>query len=396
METFAGIDWGGAHHQAAIVDEIGRELTNQRFAHTRDGLDELVAMLKTRDGLVGVTIERSEGLLVERLQAEGLAVFPVSPRVSARARERHQAASRKNDRFDAFVLADLLRTDGWRWRPLAAASVVQAELRSVTRHRRQCQETQIAVEAQLRETLLAYHPGVTALFSTVDRDATLAFLRDYPTPAAAGRVGEARMEGFCRRIGYSGRVAPAVLVERLRANLLAAADGSIAGHGYAALALADQLELLNNQLRSYNKHIDTIIVEHPDYPIVTSFPAVGRVTAAELLSEIGEDRGRYPTAQALLAEAGAAPVTLASGKVERVRIRRACNRRLRATTTSWAYVLKRIDPVSAERYQRACERGATKHTALRSVASSWMRVLWRCWQDGTVYDAAIHRPTTTI
>lgn len=318
----------------------------------------------------------------------------MSPRVSARARERHQAAVRKNDRFDAFVLADLMRTDGWRWRPLTPASTHQAELRVVTRHRRQCVETQIAVEAQLRDTLLAYHPTVASLFSSVDRDATLAFLRSYPTPAAASRVGEARMAGFCRRIGYSGRVPPAVLVERLRSNLLTAAEGSVAGHSYAALALADQLELLNTELRAYNQRLGDLLAQHPDHRIVDSFPAVGRVTAAELLAEIGEDRGRYPTAQALLAEAGAAPVTLSSGKIERVRIRRACNRRLRATTTSWAYVLNRIDPVSADRYARACERGATKHTALRAVASSWMRVLWRCWQNHTPYDPSIHRPDT--
>ena len=178
------------------------------------------------------------------------------------------------------------------------------------------------------------------------------------------------MAGFCRRIGYSGRVPPAVLLQRLRTNPLTVVAGSVAGHSYPALALADQLELLNDQLRAYDRRLDELLDDHPDHEIITSFPAVGRVTAAELISEIGEDRGRYPTAQALLAEAGAAPVTLSSGKIERVRIRRACNRRLRATTTSWAYVLKRIDPISADRYARACERGATKHTALHAVASS--------------------------
>ena len=394
MAIFAGIDWGGAHHQAAVVDDVGRELTNQRFAHDRAGIDGLLALLADHEHLAGVAIERSEGLLVERLHSAGIAVFAVSPRVSAAARERYQAAARKSDRFDAFVLADLLRTDGWKWRRLTPESALQAELRAVTRHRRQCVESQVAVEAQLRETLIAYHPAVTALFSSVDRDAAIAFLRDYPTPAAAGRVGEARMAGFCRRVGYSGRVPAAALAERLRANLLIAAHGSVAGHSYAALALADQLELLNHQTRTYNRRIDELLADHPDYRVVSSFPAVGRVTAAELISEIGEDRGRYPTAQALLAEAGAAPVTLASGKIRRVRVRRSCNRRLRAATTSWAYTLKRVDPVSAGRYAKACERGATKHTALRAVASSWLRVLWRCWQDNTTYDPAIHRPNT--
>ena len=364
MAAFAGIGWGGAHHQAAVVDDIGRELANQRFAHDRAGIDGLVGLLVDHGQLAGVAIERSEGLLVERLHGAGIAVFAVSPRVSAAGRDRHQAAARNSDRFDAFVLADLGRTDGWQWRSLTPESALQAELRAVTRHRRQCAQSQVAVEAQLRETLIAYHPAVTALFSSVDRDAAIAFLRDYPTPAAASRVGEARMAGLCGRVGYSGRTPAAVLVERLRANLGTGANGSVAGHSYPALALADQLEVLNNQIRSYNRRIDELLACHPDHRIVSSFPAVGRVTAAELISQIGEDRGRYPTAQALLAEAGAAPVTLASGKIRSVRVRRSCNRRLRAATTSWAYTIKRIDPVSPDRYAKACERGATKH-ALR-------------------------------
>jgi hypothetical protein len=54
-----------------------------------------------------------------------------------------------------------------------------------------------------------YHPAVLELFSSLDRDITLAFLRDYPTPAHAGRVGPARMAAFCARHGYSGRTRPA-------------------------------------------------------------------------------------------------------------------------------------------------------------------------------------------
>jgi hypothetical protein len=218
-ELFAGIDWGGAHHQVAVVDPDGREVWNRRFAHDKQGVDDLISSLSGLSGLAGVAIERSEGFLVERLQHEKLAVFPVSPRTSARARERYQAAARKNDRFDAFVLADTLRSDGWRWRQLAIPTVLHAELKAVVRHRRQCCESQVAVESQLRDTLLAYHPAVVALFSSIDRDATLAFLRDYSTPAIASRVGDARMTGFCHRIGYAGRVPVDVLVGRLRDNL---------------------------------------------------------------------------------------------------------------------------------------------------------------------------------
>lgn len=145
MATFAGIDWGATYHQVAAVNDGGRELFNIRCVHDRDGIAGLTARLEQLSEIVGVAIERSDGVLVDQLHTALMTVFPISPRVSARARERHQAAARKNDRFDAFVLADTLRTDGWRWRPLRPSSVLHAELRQVVRHRRQAVESQIMV-----------------------------------------------------------------------------------------------------------------------------------------------------------------------------------------------------------------------------------------------------------
>ncbi len=389
MSMFAGIDWGGHRHQLAVVDDDGAVMMNERFSHDCAGLSELLEALRGHGRPpIPVGIERCEGIVVEALQANGHPVFPLSPRTAARARERYQASARKDDRFDAFVLADTLRLEHRRWRPLALPSAELAELRVLVRDRRRTLESQQAVEAQLRATLDAYHPGVARLFSSVDRGITLAFLRDYPTPATAARVGNARMQGFLDRHGYSGRVPADLLVERLRAHLLSATPGSIEGHRFAALTLADHLELLNRQLKAFDARIAEVFCRHPDADIFASFPGAGPVVSSSLLAEIGEDRLRFPTVAVLLAEAGLAPVTLASGKVTRVRLRRACNARLRDTFSCWAYTLKRIDDPTRAAYLAARARGQHAHRALRGVGARWARVLWRCWQDGVPFDPA--------
>jgi transposase len=157
--------------------------------------------------ITGIAIERGEGLLVERLQQQGHRLFCVSPRMSARARERYRAAPVKSDAFDAFVLADSLRHEHRHWRSLAVPSALLAELRALTRDRERIVRNQIDAENQLRAIIEAYHPAVLHLFSSLDRDITLAFLRDYPDPDRGGRVGEARMAAFCGRHGYSPRSA---------------------------------------------------------------------------------------------------------------------------------------------------------------------------------------------
>ncbi len=148
------------------------------------------------------------------------------------------------------------------------------------------------VESRLRAVLEAYHPAPLHLFSSLDRDITLAFLRDYPNPDAARRVGLERMARFCRRHGYSGRTDPAVLVERLRPHLLNASSGTKAGQQVATLAMAD---LLNRQLRSYDALITDAVSAHPDGALFLSFPGIGPVIAATFIAEMGDDRARYPT-----------------------------------------------------------------------------------------------------
>ena len=117
--AFAGIDWGGEHHQLCVVDRAGKRLTQQRVTHDVSGLAELGRGLARFGDRVPIAIERSDGLLVEHLQARGHVLFPVSPRIAARARERYKVASVKDDRFDAFVLADTLRHEHQHWRPLS-------------------------------------------------------------------------------------------------------------------------------------------------------------------------------------------------------------------------------------------------------------------------------------
>ena len=391
---FVGIDWGGSHHQLCAVDAAGVRRRQVRLAHDVAGLAELDHELAAFGTRLPVAVERAEGLLVEHLQARGHLVYPVSPRIAARARERYRTAGSKDDVFDAFVLADTLRHERAHWRPLPVASPVLAEVRALTRDRDRLLATQQRTEAQLRAILEAYHPAAARLFSSIDRQITLSFIGDYPTPQAAAALGTQRMARFLARNRYTGRVKPQVLVQRLRANLLSGAPGTVAGKAHSALVFAELLGLLNQQLADYDDAIALAVGRHPDAPIFTSFPGVGPIGTAVLLAELGEDRGHYPTVEILLAEAGLAPVTRASGRSCRVRFRYAANRNLREACTWWAYNSLKESTWASEVYRQARARGQHPYRALRGLGARWMRVLWRCWTDRVPYDPAKHHKPT--
>lgn len=103
-------------------------------------------------------------------------------------------------------------------------------------------------------------------------------------------VGEQRMARFLARNRSTGRVKPTVLVERLRANLLSGAPGTVTGKAHPALVFAELLGLLNQQLADYDEAIALAVGRHPDAPVFASFPGVGPIGTAVLLAEIGEDR----------------------------------------------------------------------------------------------------------
>src|SRR5919112_3227026 len=122
-EVFVGIDWGASHHQLCAVNATGQRQRQVRLSHDVAGLNQLDAELAPLGTGLPVCVERAEGLLVERLQAGGHRVFPVNPRIAARAPERYRVGSSKDDVFDAFTLADTLRHEHPHWRPLPCPSL---------------------------------------------------------------------------------------------------------------------------------------------------------------------------------------------------------------------------------------------------------------------------------
>jgi len=64
-----------------------------------------------RAGVTEAAIERGDGPVVDALLEAGLTVVMITPQQVKNLRSRCGAAGNKDDRFDAYVLADVLRTD---------------------------------------------------------------------------------------------------------------------------------------------------------------------------------------------------------------------------------------------------------------------------------------------
>ena len=135
FEWFVGIDCGSAWHDVRVLNADGMDRGHRRVAHAGDALDELAEWLVAQSGgqseRVAVAIEVTRGAVVEGLLARGFAVFGLNPKQLDRFRDRYTVAGAKDDRRDAFVLADTLRTDRGRYRRLQVTDPKLIALRAL-------------------------------------------------------------------------------------------------------------------------------------------------------------------------------------------------------------------------------------------------------------------------
>jgi len=393
MEVFVGVDWGGASHAVCVIDAKGQVLDRFASGHDREGLVALIARLSKHGapGEIPIAIERPSGLLVDALVEAGFVVTPIHPNVAKACRPRYRAVSAKSDPGDAYILADILRTDGHRLHPLEPQSDAIKALRSLVRGRDELVGARVALANQLTALLQSFWPGAEAIFADVASPIALAFVERYPTPEAATRLGPKRLAGFLARRRYCGRRSPEALLDRLRAAAQGhAGQAESKAKGELVRALARTLQSLVAEIAKITSRIEHTLAELPDGKIVMSFPRTGRICAAQILAELGDVRQRFQTEDQFAAEAGLAPVTYQSGKSRGVGWRWACNKRLRAAVTCFADNSRHQSPWAADVYKRARARGCDHPHAIRILGRAWARVLWRAWTNGELYDPAKH------
>src|SRR3954470_10415464 len=209
----AGVDWASTDHAVCVIDAAGTVLWRHTISHSRAGLSRLTTPL----GELGVSrggIERREGPVVEPLLDAGLPVAVVPPRQVKNLRSRYTRAG-KDDRFDAYVLADAMRPDGHRFTDLTRNSAATIGLRALVRARQDLVEVRVGLVNQLRATLELAFPGAVGLFFDLHSPTARAFLRRFPTAAEAARLDEDDLAAWLTAEGYCGRTPAAVFIDRL-------------------------------------------------------------------------------------------------------------------------------------------------------------------------------------
>ena len=391
---YVGIDWAAETHAVCVLDATGRIRAQFTIGHTAAGFADLLRRLARLTGdpaEVAVGIERPDGRLVDVLLEAGYPVVPVSPNAIKTWRDGEVLSGAKSDAGDAAVIAEYLRLRAHRLQPATPYTAQTKALRTVVRTREDVVDMRVAAANQLSALLDAHWPGAKAIFADVESAIALAFLTRYPTYPSAQHLGEKRLRAFCVKHGYSGRRTAADLLTRLRAAPAGSTDEALTDAVRdAVLAQVAVLTALTAAEKNLGRSVVAHLGEHPDAAIFTSLPRSGQINAAQVLAEWGDSRAAYDSPDAVAALAGVTPVTKASGKYRAVHFRWACNKHFRKAITCFADNSRHASPWAADVYARAIARSHDHPHAVRVLARAWIRVIYRCWNDGVPYDPNKH------
>jgi transposase len=397
FDWFVGIDWAAESHEVCVLDAERRVIGRQTIEHSGAGIAQLCDLLLQlshhQPSRVAVAIEAPRGAVVETLVERQFAVFAINPKQMDRFRDRHSVAGAKDDRQDAFVLGDSLRTDGHLFHRVQLDEAQVIRIRELSRTEEDIVQEQIRAGNQLRDLLRRYYPQMLHLCPGVDEIWFWDLIELAPQPEAVHELTRAQVERLLKEHRIRRLSAEEVLAV-LKAPPLQLSPGTVEAASEHVLLQLPRLRLFHQQRNEVAARIQSILDEmsqpgqsgeHGDVAIILSLPGAGRIVAATMLAEASQALAQRDC-QALRSYSGSAPITRQSGKKKVVSMRRGCNPRMRNALYHWARVSVQHDKHSREHYAQLRRVGHKHGRALRGVADRLLPVLIAMLKSGTLYD----------
>jgi transposase len=334
---YIGVDTHKQTHILVALDEQGRSFAMRAVANTPEGWINGLAWARAWVGTHTWGIENSGSLgkgFAQFLLGQGEeVVLEVSPQRTAQYRRRGRTQD-KTDQTDALAIARLLLAEG-EGLPRVRRDDLGTELRLLSDHRDNLVTERTRLLNQLHAQMLQLDPGYRERSGPLTKPHGLAYCRTFCAADVSG-IAQARL----------------LIVAQL-VDQVARLDADIA-------ALTERLKQLVTVSRT---------------PLL-AVRGVGVVVAARLLGELGSTP-RVPSAAALAALSGTAPVAVSSGNRQAHRLNRGGNRQLNRAIHIIALAQRRGDERARAYFAKKLGEGKTKTAAMRYLKRRIVDVLFR-------------------
>jgi transposase len=396
---YLGVDWADEFHQVWVSNLEGNKVIEKKVIENVEGFSEFGRWLdesRTKRIELWAAIEKPHGRIVEFLLDHGVVVYPVNPKALDRARDRFRMSQSKSDSFDAYVLAEFLRTDHGHLRALEPNSDQAQELKLLTRDQYRLVRQKTRLLNQLSRTLKEYYARPLEIFSDLESNIALDFLEHYPTPHDLSKLTRRQWNRFAKREHHLGEQRSKELWEKFSPPQLEVPEHVVRAKARLLVVLVVQLKTLREAVQSYNERIKSFFASMPAAELVKRLPgAKTGMIVATLWAELGDAKSRWESFRHLQAEAGVVPVTKASGKSRLVQFRFSCNKLMRHGAYWLAFVSLNRSEWANHYYRDQRAKGHSHPQALRALGAKWLKIIFVMWRDHKPYDENYHLANIT-
>jgi transposase len=388
--AFLGIDWSDKKHDIWLEDADSGKSSHKVLKHSPESIEEWAQELRTKYASkpIAVCLEQSRGALIAALMKyEFLVLYPINPTTLARYREAFSPSRAKDDPSDAKYLCELVRCHRDRLKPLKEEDETTRKIRYLVEHRRTLVNERSRISNRLESLLKGYFPQVLEWFSNIRTELVCSFLSTWSTPDELRNADEATLLKFFRDHGSRSSEKNKSRIDSIM-NMVALTNDKavIESSSLIVKGFIDQMRSIIISIKRVEKEIDSLFKNHSDSKIFDSFPGSGDALSARLMVAFGTDRERFKDANAASRYFGIAPVIERSGNSEWIRWRYFCPKFIRQSFHEFAGQSIKFSFWAKNFYQSQREKGKSHHKAVRALAFKWVRVLFACWKNNTVYD----------
>lgn len=388
--ALVGFDWGDSKHAIAIRfgDQPPQTLL---LEHSPNSLHAWLDQLHKQTGgrPVALAIEASRGAVVHALiQRPWVHVFPVHPATSTHQRKAFKPSGAKDDIPDALLLLSILENHQDKLRPLHLEDTLTRTLDGLCRARRKAVDQRTDISNQLTSLLKDFFPqALQWCGSNLWSPMALDFLSKWNSLAALKTSRLTTVKRFYLQHNVRSASLLEERLQQIKSAVPLTSDPAVLEVSTRVLKLLiDQLRTLQNHIHLMEKAIDKSFAQHPEHSFFKNLPGAGQNLAPRLLCALGTDRSRLQSAADLQRSIGVAPVKEGSGKKSWIHWRWNAPAFLRQSLVEWAAQTVTFSPWARAYYEQQENKGSGRWAILRALAFKWLRILWRCWINQSLYN----------
>ena len=307
-----GIDIAKQNHYASIVNANTGEVIEKPFLVTNNsnGFEFLLSKLKQFDKsdiLIGLESTAHYGNnLIFYFHQKGYKIGLINPIQTATLRKSN-IRKVKNDKVDSLLIAQALSLGYYHL--LSDNDIELIEVKSLCRFHKGLKDKASSAKIQLDSYVDQLFPELNDFFKgNLDINTAHELLKEYQDPLTISKVNLTKLTNLLLK-SSRGKY------DKQRAIELKRLASKSVGINNSALCIQikmtiNQIELLESQIKDIEKQVKEFIEKNDN--VITSIPGISFMTAAIIISEIG-DINRFDNPNQVLAFAGLDPSVKQSG-----------------------------------------------------------------------------------